>query len=469
MPAPAEWSESFTLDQETADWSGFRQPGIIATMPLRQALVLLSSDLPRYRRLAKEGGWIIVGQIASVLGSLALVRVLTGRLDTTQYGELALGLTLAGLMNQVVMGGLSAGVGRFYSIAAEKQDLRGYLHATRKLLVYATAAAAAIGLAVMAGLLSLGYGQWLGLAAATLIFSVLSGYNASLSGIQAAARQRGIVAFHAGLDAWLKILLALGLLIWLGRSSTAVVIGFALSSLFVNSSQLLFLRRLGQTETASRGHPWMGQMWAYSWPMAAGGLFNWGYYASQRWALELYVSTSEVGQFYALTQIAYTPLSMGGAMLMSFLTPILFARVGDATDDDRLRSAHRVVMRVGAVGLGLTLIIALASCFAHDLVFRLLVAREYRGISVYMPRVLLAAGILQVSIAMASIVSIENQTRRILPIAILGNSGVAWMNFYFTRRWGISGLTTSMMAGAAIHLAWMIVIVSRSVIRLRRS
>ena len=55
------------------------------------------------------------------------------------------------------MGGIAAGIGRYYSIAAEKQDLGGYLHATRYLLAYATAAVVVIGLILMASLYWLGY------------------------------------------------------------------------------------------------------------------------------------------------------------------------------------------------------------------------------------------------------------------------------------------------------------------------
>ena len=81
----------------------------------------------RYYRLTKEGSWIVLGQITSVFGMLVLVRMLTEYLDPIQYGQLALGLTVAGLVNQVVMGGITNGIVRFYSIASEKHDLQGYL------------------------------------------------------------------------------------------------------------------------------------------------------------------------------------------------------------------------------------------------------------------------------------------------------------------------------------------------------
>src|SRR3569832_1874996 len=109
------------------------------------------TDSSRFRRLAKEGGWIVFGQIVAVLGSLVLVRVLTEYLTPFQYGQLALGLTIAGLVNQALMGGVTAGIGRFYSIATEWRYLLVYLYASSRLLGFATAAVAAIGLMRRAG------------------------------------------------------------------------------------------------------------------------------------------------------------------------------------------------------------------------------------------------------------------------------------------------------------------------------
>jgi len=104
-------------------------------------------------------------------------------------------------------------------------------------MTYATIAVLFIGLMLMGGLLWLRYTHWLGLAAAALVFSVISAYNGSLGAIQNAARQRAVVAFHGGLDGWLKILLVVAVMLWLGNSSTAVVIGYACSSLVVTGSQ----------------------------------------------------------------------------------------------------------------------------------------------------------------------------------------------------------------------------------------
>ena len=114
-------------------------------------------ELTRFNRLAKESSWTVVGQLAAVVGALVLIRVLTEHLDPAQYGQLALGLTVAGLVNQTVFGGISAGTGRLYSIAAEKHDLPAYLRDSVRLLSYATLVLVAFGMALMANRLWMGH------------------------------------------------------------------------------------------------------------------------------------------------------------------------------------------------------------------------------------------------------------------------------------------------------------------------
>jgi len=421
-------------------------------------------DKKRYERLAKEGGWIIFGQIATVLGSLVLVRVLTEYLEPAQYGQLALGLTVTSLVNQVVTGGFLSAIGRFYSIAAEANDLPSYLKAARRLMGYATIGVVGIALLLMVCLSLLSYTQWLGLAAAALIFSILGAYNAAFSNIQNAARQRAVCALHGGIDSWLKIFLAVGAILWLGSSSTAVVLGYALSSMLVIGSQLFFLRRLTSTQgTLTRKHEnWQQQMWIYSWPIMAGGLFNWASFASQSWALELFTTTGDVGRFYALMQIGYTPISLGGGLVLGFLTPILFSKAGDPGNLERVNNTSQIVWKVAIYGLAATFVLSAICFFIHDKVFELLVAPKYRDISSYMPLVVLAAGFLQVSASLASIISVKNKTRLFLPLSLVGNSLIAFLNLYATSKWGLTGLISSMIVGHSIHLTWMTVLVIKN-------
>lgn len=432
-------------------------------------------DFDRLRRLAKEGGWIVAGQVAAVAGSLAAVRLLTEFLTPAQYGELALGLTIAGLVNQVVMGGVCNGIGRFYSIAAEKRDLPGYLSASRRLLGYATLVVLAMAGMLLLGLVWTDRTQWLGLVAAALIFAVLAGYNSCLSGVQNAARQRQIVALHSALDSWLKIALAVGVMLWLGTSSTAVVIGYALSALFVTASQLVFLRRLVRSHEhrppSELGAPdWAKQILAFGWPTMAGGLFNWLYFASQRWSLELFASTEDVGRFFALTQITVTPISMVGGLAMSFVTPILFARVGDPRDPqnrNRVLSAQRLVFLICIIGAVATIAVAFATVLSHAAIFRIFISSQYHCASVHMPLCIIAGGLLQVSICLSTAIFLTNKTHKLLSINVIGNTIFSLLHAYFTYILGFNGLLYGLVFTACLHLLWIYHIASKSVLELK--
>lgn len=422
---------------------------------------------PRLHRLAKEGSWIVVGQIASVAGALVLVRVLTEHLNPAQYGQLALGLTVAGLVNQVVMGGIIAGISRFYSIAADKRDLGGYLHATHHLLTYATAAVMAIGLVLMAGLFWLGYSQWMGLAAAAILFSVLSGYNGALSGMQNAARQRAIVAFHGGLDAWLKILLAVGVVLWLGTSSTAVVIGYASSSLLITFSQLIFLRRTipPQQPQPLNQPPWKHQMWSYSWPFATWGVFTWMQQVSDRWALQTYANTADVGQYAVLFQLGYAPIALATGLAMSFLGPILYQRAGDATDHTRNAHVHQLGWRMTYLSLLVTLL-GFAFTFAlHEWLFRFLVAPEYRAASYLLPWVVLAGGIFAAGQMLALKLMSEMKSATMTSAKIVTALMGILFNVIGAALAGMQGVVGALVAFSGAYFIWMVLLARRLSLR----
>lgn len=420
--------------------------------------------MSRFKRLAKEGVWIVAGQIAVVAASLILVRMLTEYLAPAQYGQLALGLTVASLVNQVVMGGIINGVGRFYTIAAEKQELGGYLHATRYLLAYATAAVVVIGLILMAILCWLGYSLWLGLAAAALVFSVLSGYNSALGGIQNAARQRAIVAFHGGLDAWLKILMAVGVMFWLGASSTAVIIGYACSSFLITISQLIFLRRTIPRQLHAynpNSQSWLPKIWTYSLPFSTWGAFTWMQLVSDRWALQAFSATTDVGQYAVLYQLGYTPIALVTGMVTSFFGPILYQRSGDATDSGRNTDVHRFGWRMTHLSLGITLLAFVTTFTLHEWLYSLVVASEYRGSSHLLPWIVLAGGMFaagqMLGLKIMSEMNPSAMTTAKIFTAIIG----IVLNVIGARFAGMQGVVGAVVAFSSIYLVWMSILARR--------
>jgi O-antigen/teichoic acid export membrane protein len=412
----------------------------------------------RHYRLAKEGSWILAGQVSSVLSALVLVRVLTEFLDPVQYGEVALGLTLTGLVNQVVMGGLGNGISRFYTIAAEKNAFGDYLAAAWHLMAVGTFAVVTIGLSLLIILWLLDQPHLTALAGAALLFSLASTYNSTLSGVQNAARRRGIVAFHNGLDAWLKIVLAVALVIWVGRSSTVVVLAYAISAAIVATSQFLFLRRLIPSSSGAGNDRarWVSQIWTYARPFSCWGVFTWAQQSSDRWALQLFTTTDEVGLYAVLFQLGYTPIAIATGMAVSFIGPIFYHRSGDATSGARNANVHELASRITVTCLGLTLVGFVAAVLLHEWIFDLLVGHRFRGISHLLPWVLLAGGLFAATEVLAlKMMSDLKSAAMLWPKIVTALFGIG-LNVAGASIAGSAGVAYAAVCFSTLYFLWML-------------
>lgn len=415
----------------------------------------------RFRRLSKEGLWIVLGQALVVLGSLVGVRVLTGLLTSAEYGELALGMTLATLFGQTLFAPLGQGATRFYAPAEEKSSLNIYLTVIRHLVLSATGIVFLLVLLTFAGLLLIGRIEWVGIAIASFIFAILAGYNSILNGIQNAARQRSVVALHSGLASWARFLVAAGLILLVGASSTVTILGYGLSMVFVLFSQYIFFRRTipstdsdDTTEPSDSSH-WQERILAYSWPFASWGIFTWTQQVSDRWALGLLDSTQEVGLYAVLFQLGYYPISILTGVFIQFVAPILFGRIGDATDVKRVIQVSRINNMLAGFTLGLTLVAFLLVLVFHQLVFEIFVAKQYAFVSYLLPWIVLSGGIFASAQVMALDLMNKLNTRGLIAPKITTAIIAVFLNFIGAYFWGVKGVVAAGVSFSIIFWIWM--------------
>ena len=267
---------------------------------------VLSRDdfFPRFKRLSVEMVWLGLGQAASVLASLVGVPLLTkwGGLAPAAYGEVRLSISMATLVIQVVMGPLGHGVSRFFPPAHEAGALNSYFKALWQLLLQSTLLLLPLGLVCLLGFKTAGLGKWLPLVFGAFCFALLFSFNTVLDGLQNAARQRAVVAWHQGLGQWLRVILAITLIGGFGASSSAVMGGYALASAIVLGSQLFFFWRnlvplLPGSAPANEAEVrlWAAQIRRYAWPFASWGVFSWIQQSSDSWALQAQKGSADVG------------------------------------------------------------------------------------------------------------------------------------------------------------------------------
>lgn len=418
-----------------------------------------SLDFERIKRLVKEGGWVISGQVASVLGALVLVRVLTEYLDPAEYGLLALGLTIAGLVNQVVMGGLAATIGRFYSIAIEKADLYGYLQASKVLTGYAASVLTVFFFLGMFYFILSEQGELLGMAAAVLVFSILSGFNSSLSSLQNAARQRSVVALHSGLDAWLKIGFSFLAIHWIESSFCSVMIGFSLSSLIVICSQFYFLNRIlpkiKYSNSFQYKQVWVRDMLNFAWPFSLWGVFTWLQQSSDRWILNLLTSAEEVGQYAVVFQLGYAPIGIMTGMMVSFVGPILYARSGAANEKSRIESVHYLAWRITGASLVMTGVVFLIGLLSHEWLFQILVAKPFQISSYLFPWTILAGGLFAAGQMLALKLMSELKVRVMIGVKICTAVIGILCNWIGVLLLGLPGIVVGLVVFSFCYFLWM--------------
>lgn len=415
-------------------------------------------SVDRIKRIVKENLLIVFGMVIVISGSLILVRVLTEYLSPTQYGELALALTLVNLINQIVMCGLISGIGRFYSIAREKNDLAFYLHDAYRLVRYAMAAIVLIGMAIAAGLaVTANGGDWLYLAMLSIAFAIISSYNSVFNDIQNAARHRGIVNLNNGLDSILKIIFPLVAFYVLNISSASVMLGYCVSALVVLCTNKMLLHYAIPTQTVNHSTPklnWLSQIWSYAWPFSTWGIFTWAQQSSDRWALQLFSSTEEVGIYSVLFQLGYVPIMMLSGLASGFLTPIFFQRAGDATDRERNLNVHRVNWLVSWTLLALTIAAALIAALVHQFVFQIFVSPSYREFSYLLPWFVLAGGFFATGQMFALKLMSEVRSKQLLPVKISTAVFGCILNIAGAWAAGLTGIVVALVCFSTSYVLW---------------
>lgn len=408
--------------------------------------------------IAREGGLVLFGQLVGMAGMLIGVRFVTELLRPEQFGELALALTLATLLTQTLFGPLANAATRFYAPAVEKGRVAEYLGEVWGLAC--TALIVAIGLLVIVVVVAfvVGYGAAsLLLALGALVYTSASGISVMLSGIQNAARRRVVVGFHQSLDVWLRIALAVLLLVTFGSSSAAAMVGYALGASIVLGSQYLFYRRLFATrERSVPANVWRGELWGYAWPFTAWGIFTWAQLSSDRWALDWFATRDDVGYLGVLAQLGAAPISLATSIAVQIIAPILFERAGDGADQERNIDVARMSRRLTRSALAVAAVAFAVTLVLHPLLFDWFVSDEYARVSYLLPWVVLSGGVFAASQTVALDLMTRLRVRAMLTAKIATALIGFAANIIGAKLLGIVGVVGANLLFSTTSLVWML-------------
>lgn len=418
----------------------------------------------KLERGGRELLWVMFGQVLALVGSFVGIKLLTNALGPEIYGQLALGLSIAGLLSLFVYGPISQWVLRFFSIYLERNKLVPYLGATRKIYVWAT-----LGVIGLAGLFTLFAAtvvtkQWVLLVFSAILFGIVVGANTIYVALQSAARERKIVALHQSADAWLKPIFAVLAVTLFSRSGHAALLGFFMGTLVVSISQSLFLRR--STWMASPCGTWdplhvewgpiRAEFRAYVAPFVLFAVFGMASLYADRWILLGAFGEREVGIYAAMYQVASAPILLLSGALGQLMAPVIFDRAGSMTTEAQARSSNEIVSASAIVaGAIMILFIAIAYYFG-EVIITTFTSPEFAQFHDTFWILVLALSLFNI----AQFLSFRGFSSRQTGLYVLPKGVQALLFIIFSlllvRRYGISGVAIALAISSLAYLALVI-------------
>ena len=387
------------------------------------------------------------------------IRILTEYLSPDEYGKLGLSLTVAALFNEVAIGGLLSAFTRFYSIASKLNDLQRYLLSVGRLLGISGLVACCVtagGIMVMSLLGS--NTSWTGLLSIGL-FAILFGSSAALNGVFNGARERKFVAVHTSLDMWLRVAFVLVAAHWFVSSAQTVLWSYVAALVLVLLLQAYRVRQLfvasvcrKPTEVGERF--WAREMLRFAWPVAVWGSFTWAQQAADRWSLETFHSTADVGMYSVILQLGYFPMTLVMGMVGTFLTPIFFERT-----DEQQRRFNRdqdpVWRRILFAGLMFSGLGGMAAFVVGDDAFAWLVAADFRGVVSYLPLMVVAGGLYGTSGLLSVRLMSHMKVGQLGKLMVVSSTLGILLIGYLTAAFGLMGTVIGKLVFSALHLGLM--------------
>lgn len=384
------------------------------------------------------------------------VNVLTRSMLTAEYGDLTLLLTYVVFFTQILYAPLSASATRFYVIAKENDELIKYSNAIKYYSFVFLSLSILISLVVLFLLFFLGRYDLFQDLFLLVILAILNGLNMVLTSILFAQRKRFLLAIVQGLDSWLKISLAILLISVFGAFSISVIIGYLFSAGLMFVLQIYLLKDFFCQKFFVRDKLWEKNIYKYMAPFMAWGLFTWLLIVSDKWALSFFSTSAIVGQYNALFQIGYVPITILIGFAIQLLTPIYFDKAGDGRDVKRNNSTKGLSSRIVTVVFILTGISFLIAVFTHNVIFRYFFTNiEYVSVSYLFPWLILSGGIFAcgqaLTLEMMSRMHMSSLASVKIGTSIFGIS----LNILFVYLFNIRGVVAASLMFSICYFCWV--------------
>lgn len=407
-----------------------------------------------------ETTWIILGYLVSIIGSILLVKILTKALSTSDYGRLSLALTIGTLVCQVGFSTSMPGISRFYTLSVEKNEIDCFWNSAKDSLLKSTIASIILGVLSLLMLVYLKKTELLFISGLAIFYSILLSYSSTFSLIQNAARKRKIVSLINAIDSISKILLLYLMLRCLTSTSEKVIVIYILVVLMILFSQNIFLNKLLPEIPDKKGSEsfWKNRIYEFSQPFLIFNLFTWFQSNSDRWALEILTTTSNVGLYAVLFQLGYTPVTIVTGFLSTLISPIIYSKSGAADDLVRNNKVKKITWLLIVLIMICGFFAMIVTYLFHAFLFEKLVSKQYLASSYLMPWMVLAATIASASQFLSIKIMGDLDTKKLIKPKVFTSILSIMLTFTGAKYYGLKGVIFSIIIFNVVQFLWLVVI-----------
>lgn len=279
-----------------------------------------------------EFSWVVIGQFVGLIGSVLTIKLLTNILSTEEYGRLALGLSISGMVGMFTFNPLSTYVLRYYSIFKERDEIAVFNNVILRSCFVITMVILFLLSLFLIYTFWIKLPDWRLLFTQSVIFAILSGGLLCANSLLKAIRNQKSVAILKITEVCLKLFFAYLLVYSIGRYGVNVILGYSIAIGIVFVSNISILKKedlldfnFKKTEGIRKNE---SELLKFISPLFFFAIFGVITSFADKWVVKSMFTISDVGKYTAIYQIAFIPTLVIGA-INGYAMPIIFNYAGD--------------------------------------------------------------------------------------------------------------------------------------------
>lgn len=429
---------------------------------------MINKIITKIKQNKEEFFWVALGQALAFIGSILGVKLLTNVMTPSEYGDVALGMTIVGFINSVLFGPLGNVIIRYYSIMKDNHKDQLYFLLLKnihlKLIIFLV-----ISFVPILFILHYFLKSWTLITFCSFLFAIILGINSNATSFFSAIRDRKFVALSQGAVTVLKTMIAVAFVIFIGREGFWAINGYTVGTIFILFWQYKVF--IGWREKSSISSPktptpsfsqddykiYLKKFLKYGSPFIIYSILSSISLYGDRWFIQYLFDKDSIGIYFAIFQIAHAPFLIFLGVVTQFVTPIIFERAGAMDSANKISSSDRLLNLTILFSTAIMVIILAAYYFfSHEIVvlFTSLAYGQHHGLLYIISLGFAFFYVAQIVFLRAQI---KQKPGVILPAWIIRGISFIALCFVFAKHFGLNGIAWAYCGSSFLFLLFVVI------------